>query len=382
MPDGMRPPPGVGVPYWADPKNASVFDAPGQGLLRSVVKWLGLDDPAIVMQVGVPLEGGAMSGGMLEKLAEKFPRLAGVIKAYHGSPHDFEKFETAKIGTGEGAQAYGHGLYFAEQEATAKAYRDQLSQGTNVIVDGVKRAINTENGADLALLHLASGNTGPQATAAIRRGFTPQYANDYEAALTKYAGRVAPVKGSMYEVAIKAHPDQFLDWDKPLSQQPANVKSALATVAPPYGLPEAEGGTLYQSLAHEIQARTMRTPGQKHMPIVAAKAEVSRQLADAGIPGIKYLDQGSRPVNVVQERLRGLVEKHGGDLDAGVDEFMRSVYDTPQAKATMRASLVQNYKPGTHNYVVFDENTIEILRKYGILLPAVGAGAMEAQRPQ
>src|SRR5215471_5241978 len=32
------------------------------------------------------------------------------IKAFHGSPHDFDKFSMAKIGTGEGAQAYGHGL--------------------------------------------------------------------------------------------------------------------------------------------------------------------------------------------------------------------------------------------------------------------------------
>ena len=32
------------------------------------------------------------------------------IKAYHGSPYDFERFDPAKIGTGEGAQAYGHGL--------------------------------------------------------------------------------------------------------------------------------------------------------------------------------------------------------------------------------------------------------------------------------
>ena len=33
---------------------------------------------------------------------------------------------TENIGTGEGAQAYGHGLYFAEREGTAKAYRDNL----------------------------------------------------------------------------------------------------------------------------------------------------------------------------------------------------------------------------------------------------------------
>jgi hypothetical protein len=41
------------------------------------------------------------------------------IRAYHSSPHDFDKFDLAKIGTGEGAQMYGHGLYFAENPAVS-----------------------------------------------------------------------------------------------------------------------------------------------------------------------------------------------------------------------------------------------------------------------
>ena len=41
------------------------------------------------------------------------------IKAYHGSPHSFDRFSTESIGTGEGAQQYGRGLYFAENEKVA-----------------------------------------------------------------------------------------------------------------------------------------------------------------------------------------------------------------------------------------------------------------------
>ena len=51
----------------------------------------------------------------------------GGLRLYHGSPHDFDKFSMDKIGTGEGAQAYGHGLYFAENEGVARNYRDNLS---------------------------------------------------------------------------------------------------------------------------------------------------------------------------------------------------------------------------------------------------------------
>jgi hypothetical protein len=50
------------------------------------------------------------------------------IRVFHGSPHDFAEFQTVAIGTGEGAQAFGHGMYFADSERLAIAYRDRLSR--------------------------------------------------------------------------------------------------------------------------------------------------------------------------------------------------------------------------------------------------------------
>ena len=51
-----------------------------------------------------------------------------MIDAYHGSPHKFSKFSTESIGTGEGAQAYGHGLYFAENPKVAGQYAEKINQ--------------------------------------------------------------------------------------------------------------------------------------------------------------------------------------------------------------------------------------------------------------
>ena len=48
--------------------------------------------------------------------------------AYHGSPHKFEKFDISKIGTGEGAQAFGYGLYFAGNKGIAEGYQKRLSR--------------------------------------------------------------------------------------------------------------------------------------------------------------------------------------------------------------------------------------------------------------
>ena len=50
--------------------------------------------------------------------------------AYHGTPHRFDKFSTEHIGSGEGAQAHGWGLYFASDKNVSEEYRKQLSQDT------------------------------------------------------------------------------------------------------------------------------------------------------------------------------------------------------------------------------------------------------------
>ena len=49
--------------------------------------------------------------------------------AYHGTPHSFEKFDLGAIGTGEGAQAHGWGLYFAADRQVAEEYKENLGNG-------------------------------------------------------------------------------------------------------------------------------------------------------------------------------------------------------------------------------------------------------------
>ena len=53
--------------------------------------------------------------------------------AWHGSPHDFDEFDLGAIGTGEGNQAHGWGLYFAKDKKVSKLYKEVLSeaQGSN-----------------------------------------------------------------------------------------------------------------------------------------------------------------------------------------------------------------------------------------------------------
>jgi hypothetical protein len=270
------------------------------------------------------------------------------IKAYHGSPHSFDKFSMDKIGTGEGAQAYGHGLYFAENEGVAKGYRENLASGYRI--DGKEyNASTTKAGATTPGHHAADAldrfKGDKQAAIEWLNGGGPA---DKEAAkVLQKAKSIEPWNGSMYEVNIDADPNAFLDWDKPLSEQPETVRRLAGWT------PEAEAqykaalksdtDSLYAALTSDAEyapTKMPRPPGSFPMDSTGAqfyessklvpgeysdKVTAAQKLKEAGIPGIKYLDAGSRGA---------------GD--------------------------------GTRNYVVFDDKLISIVKKYGI----AGASAM------
>src|SRR6185437_16282352 len=118
-----------------------VFMAPGQALQSTTpITSDQMIKPAADLAMATTLGAGAAP-------AEENALNMG-IKAYHGSPHDFDAFDLSKIGTGEGAQAYGHGLYFADNEGVAKSYRDTLAGANDALVN---KEIQTHGGVDPAI---------------------------------------------------------------------------------------------------------------------------------------------------------------------------------------------------------------------------------------
>ena len=63
----------------------------------------------------------------LDKLRKKY-NYQYYQSAWHGSPHDFDTFDLGAIGTGEGNQAHGWGLYFAKKKSVSKNYQKVLSK--------------------------------------------------------------------------------------------------------------------------------------------------------------------------------------------------------------------------------------------------------------
>jgi hypothetical protein len=288
-------------------------------------------------------------GEAFDALGNKIGALPDAITAYHGSPHDFDGFDMSKIGTGEGAQAYGHGLYFAENENVAKEYRDNISSQA---LDGAKAVLQRVGGdVDAAIadrVNALSRFEERYSQGDIDDGlyqFMKNLGRGQIEQLKQYKNKGDFTKGHMYEVNIDATADDFLDWDKPLSEQPESfidiVKNADLTILP-------EGGRLRRTIeawrknegdwVPEISANIPEpTVKQIYSALTdfgtnpSKNANFSNELKNSGFKGVKYLDQFSR--------------------SAGA---------------------------GTRNYVVFDDKLVSIVRKYGIAGAATIYGVSEA----
>ena len=192
---------------------------------------------------------------------------------FHGSPHKFDRFDSSKIGTGEGAQAYGHGLYLAEAPDVAKQYADNVKdmgaiKDINARLSQLAAEMDKYRGAEYGKFRDS-------------RGY--ELKAQYDALMDSRSG-VAQAPGQLYKVDL---PDEaiakMLDWDKPLSQQAPEVQKALADEAQKYtkrGAKVPDAGMMVRAM--QPQER------------FGGSAAVSEMLRSQGIPGIRYLDGGSR----------------------------------------------------------------------------------------
>jgi hypothetical protein len=297
------------------------------------------------------------------------------IRGYHGSPHDFPpvrelempdgavvyqsmddavpegarvikehplgRFDMSKIGTGEGAQAYSRGLYFAEREKTAKGYRDALKGRMVTTSDGVTKTYGqhiteVEDAIRAAHPNLNPDNIRAAAKSVVDDNLTDadvegmgQWEGVYKSGIAANKNAQAS-KGSMYEVNIAATPDEFIDWDLPLDEQSESVMNAL-------------NKTDWYKYAEEgaYEAAGNRGDNPYGMDLVRYLEEdgaedAAQMLKDAGIKGIQYADAQTR--------------------------FGKG--------------------PKTKNYVVYDDKLISISKKYGISIPAAAAVLAGTMTPE
>ena len=195
------------------------------------------------------------------------PAGASQATVWHGSPHKFDRFDSSKIGTGEGAQAYGHGLYLAESPGVARSYAGMnpvSSVKVSRMPDGRYEVLGVrDSGPLMELGEFASREAAEQAAQAARDAGANLYKVDLPDSMAA----------------------RMLDWDKPLSQQAPEVQSALKRYM------GAEWEPSWSNL-QGVNAYDVIAGGRHGNP--TGNVAAAEKLRSAGIPGIRYLDGGSR----------------------------------------------------------------------------------------
>jgi hypothetical protein len=343
----------------------------------------------------------------------------GII-AFHGSGADFDQFRLEMIGTGEGAQAYGYGLYFTDSEDIAKFYRDTI-RGQKDLQSGIDVSYKGKKSEDLGddpqseaakqvMYYMSKPGKSryqePAKQKAIQNAqkniedfSAPEMAEvlgadtqaSYVAKLQQELEALKEIdpndfeisKGKIFKVGISAKPEEMLDYQTTFADQPQSVQDALRAIG--YDTETAStiekngdgrhtvfyidtkgrearqdfidgvAGQTSEQQAKEFAAKQDEMRSKLPMPVVldALKGTLKKQMEAGEIPV-------DRPDKVLSERLSaegvpGIKYRAAGSRAASVDA----------ADAEM-------------NYVIFDENAIKILEKYGIVGPvaitAVAAG--------
>ena len=386
--------------------------------------------------------GAAMKAPRAARVAQSAP---ASIRAYHGSPHDFAPavrvldtetgkthvqeagdpiltglmaqnpgkyeiieenplgmFDLSKMGTGEGAQAFGEGAYLSGAEDIARGYRDSLSPVSFSIngdrydvptadpIRGPVRAALEAKGlsgsedikrkAVNAVAVAASNNKSPldvfraekeevfeflqrdideASGPEYRKGsieFRDRLSSEYEEMEKFLEGLdidIRPQTGKMYEAEIKVGPEELLDYDEFLYDQTPDIKKRIKN--------------LVESELTEMDAVNLGYDTGKNVDLKSAKEFMLRD-------------------DMTIDEFLGNWQALRGSTDAG--EFLLNKYGIPGLKYKAGGSRAPDMDEADidRNYVIFDENMINILRKYGLLAPLVGGGTaaavMGADEPQ
>ena len=241
-----------------------------------------------------PRAAGEYAGSFIDpmRIAAALRKTAPVLEldVYHGTPHRFPateanplgEFDASKIGTGEGAQAYGHGVYLAEDPKIAAEYSKRLWANKNYlghpeINAAEKKASNASNAWFQSVIDGAPTETKAKLKAVYETA-------DAELKTTKSQYGRQMYKADLPDKMI----DKMLDWDEPIG---AGRENLLAEIA--------KNPKLDVKQYEELLGLTPKSANQQETGEMLYKAlredlgsdkEASAVFQQAGFPGVKYLD--------------------------------------------------------------------------------------------
>jgi hypothetical protein len=326
----------------------------------------------------------AMTGQPTSSLLGAITPKPKLLDVYHGTPHTLPpternplgEFDASKIGTGEGAQAYGYGIYTAEVPAVANEYKKALSNPEVVLPNGT-RITNpvAGSGEDVAKAWLEEAylnkdknpfETAIQKISKLRNSAnSPAQFDEAVNVLKNWQNQGAKVDlgGNLYKIDL---PDEkiatMMDWDKPLSQQSAQVKEALKGIE--QDLPSIPDFDLKKWMETDPLASTWHNVLARDLKVEPSK--ISELLQNKGVAGIKYLDELSRRPSVsslTQAQMDARINSLKADIGSGLgnqERMKQQLASLEEERAT--------HKNLTRNFVLFpnEEKSMTILERNGM----------------
>ena len=246
--------------------------------------------------------------------------------AWHGSPHDFDEFDLGAIGSGEGNQAHGWGLYFAKNREVAQAYKDVLGIDSVEIISGdtkyrlnddiewyddkTKSIIDAQSPLSMALTTLSEEGDNAKAIKNLTDFINSKKDNksDYVVAQTKRAEQAIQILkdnhfdthqwNTMFEVNIPEN-EYLLNEQKNIEKQSSIVKNSISQISN-----ELNSSVLNNS----------NLSGKEFYKLLSQKLGgdklASQKLSDFGIKGITYKGEqdgvcfvvfGDKAIKVIQK---------------------------------------------------------------------------------
>jgi len=279
---------------------------------------------------------------------------SGII-AFHGSGADFDEFRLEMIGTGEGAQAYGYGLYFTDNEDIAKFYKEtgiynQRMRANKLAIDYqgkpfedlgdtaaaevappsyfaissiaeemakylpanpklaepelAKERLLKRLDVEIEKYSKAGQNDAEIGSVTLEDGGTLEQLLLDDAQIRKQAlldinsEDIKPAEGKMYKVGLAPKPYELLDYDLTIGNQSPDIKAKIAKLIDNEITPDdlenfgSPRGDLKASLLSEN--RTVESFLNDFAAIRGKDNAGEELLAKYGIKGIKYFDNKSR----------------------------------------------------------------------------------------
>lgn len=300
------------------------------------------------------------------------------MTAWHGSPHEFDKFTTKEMGAGEGAQAYGWGMYFAGNKKVAEWYREKLSgkpgqvfvnvggknktfaellddgaysgtalnQMINMFVNNDIKGFEKERKKAVAFLKervkdkVAAGRSQRQIDSMVK---TIRFAEALD-----MSQRRQEVPGALYQVDLKPKESEYLLWDKPVSEQSEDVKASLK----PY---------IDQLVPVEVQEKFERFNGRLH-------TEKDRPLRWTGDTLYRHLSRTlSEPGKKAAKLLEGAgIDPYGAEISEMTNDHLASlVLNSLGVKGIKYLDgRSRNAGDGNYNYVIFHDDDVSVDQRY------------------